>query len=194
MIETKQKILDESLKIVPFEGWNDRMLKIAAKNAGISEFDLHRIFPTTRDLVEYFIEHLNQLMIAEMQKADLAKMKVRDKVKLGVRSRLEIMAPHKEAIRRLAAYFALPFNLAQASSAAFSTVDSIWKTAGDNSTDFNYYTKRGLLAWVYSSTLLFWLNDSSGGSADTWDFLERRIDEVMKIGKGINDIKQKFAG
>ena len=39
------------------------------------------------------------------------------------------------------------------------------------------------LAGVYSSTLLYWLNDRSPGSEATWGFLDRRIDDVMKIEK-----------
>ena len=59
----------------------------------------------------------------------------------------------------------------------------MWYAAGDTSTDFNFYTKRATLAGVYSSTLLYWLNDRSPGSEATWGFLDRRIDDVMKIEK-----------
>ena len=59
----------------------------------------------------------------------------------------------------------------------------MWYAAGDTSTDFNFYTKRATLAGVYSSTLLYWLNDRSPGSEATWGFLDRRIDDVMRIEK-----------
>ena len=65
----------------------------------------------------------------------------------------------------------------------YRTVDAIWYAAGDNATDFNFYTKRALLAGVYSSTVLYWLNDKSAGCADSWSFLDRRIDEVMQVPK-----------
>jgi ubiquinone biosynthesis protein COQ9 len=55
----------------------------------------------------------------------------------------------------------------------YRTVDAIWYAAGDTSTDFNFYTKRATLAGVYSSTLLYWLNDRSEGSEATWSFLDR---------------------
>nr|MDJ0982739.1 COQ9 family protein [Kiloniellales bacterium] len=51
---------------------------------------------------------------------------------------------------------------------------------------------RLLLSGVYSSTLLFWLNDESEDFAETWAFLSRRIDEVLKIGgnlgKGVKSL------
>jgi ubiquinone biosynthesis protein COQ9 len=65
----------------------------------------------------------------------------------------------------------------------YRTVDAIWRVAGDQATDFNFYTKRGLLAAVLASTTLFWLDDASEGHAETWGFLDRRIAGIMKIPK-----------
>ncbi len=108
-------------------------------------------------------------------------MRVRDRIILGVRLRLEANAAHKEAIRRALPILALPRNAATATRCLYRTVDSIWYAAGDTATDHNFYTKRGLLAAVYSSTLLYWLNDSSEDQEPTWAFLDRRIDQVMQI-------------
>ena len=66
--------------------------------------------------------------------------------------------------------------------------------AGDTSTDFNFYTKRATLAGVYSSTLLYWLNDRSPGAEQTWSFLDRRIDDVMKIEKLKSQVKSWTGG
>ena len=34
---------------------------------------------------------------------------------------------------------------------------------------------------VYASTVLYWLGDNSEGSEETWHFLDRRIEDVMKF-------------
>ncbi|MGH6948453.1 MAG: COQ9 family protein, partial [Kiloniellales bacterium] len=52
----------------------------------------------------------------------------------------------------------------------------------DTATDYNYYSKRLLLAGVMSATLLVWLDDRSESHATTWRFLDRRLDEVIAIG------------
>jgi ubiquinone biosynthesis protein COQ9 len=52
---------------------------------------------------------------------------------------------------------------------------------GDNSEDYNWYSKRTILSAVYASTVLYWLGDNSEGSEETWHFLDRRIEDVMKI-------------
>ena len=38
-----------------------------------------------------------------------------------------------------------------------------------------------MLSGVYSSTVLFWLGDDSDGHQATWEFLDRRIEDVMRI-------------
>ena len=43
--------------------------------------------------------------------------------------------------------------------------------------------RRATLAAVYSSTLVHWVGDMSEDSADTWAFLDRRIENVMAVEK-----------
>jgi ubiquinone biosynthesis protein COQ9 len=66
----------------------------------------------------------------------------------------------------------------------------MWRAAGDTATDFNYYSKRGLLAGVYGATLLFWLEDNSEERAESWAFLERRIADVMKVPRVLSRLRR----
>jgi ubiquinone biosynthesis protein COQ9 len=86
-------------------------------------------------------------------------------------------------MRRALSFLALPQHAALGARLLYRTVDTIWYAVGDRSTDFNFYTKRALLAAVYGATLLYWLDDRSDGFADSWGFLERRLDNVMGIPK-----------
>jgi ubiquinone biosynthesis protein COQ9 len=99
--------------------------------------------------------------------------------------RLELLQPHREAVRRGIAFLALPANVALGTRLLYRTVDAIWYAAGDTATDYNFYTKRALLAGVYASTLLYWLDDASDGYADTWAFLDRRIADAMRIPQAV---------
>jgi ubiquinone biosynthesis protein COQ9 len=100
---------------------------------------------------------------------------------LAVRLRLTANAAHREAIRRALAILAMPIHAPLAARLLYATVDAIWYALGDRSTDYNFYTKRMLLAGVYSATVLYWLNDKSAENTETWDFLDRRIADVMRI-------------
>jgi ubiquinone biosynthesis protein COQ9 len=62
-------------------------------------------------------------------------------------------------------------------------LDEIWYSAGgDTSTDASWYTKRASLAAVYMSTELYMLTDYSPGYADTWQQLERRMQDALWLG------------
>ena len=105
----------------------------------------------------------------------LESLKIREKIRAIVWKRLEIMEPGREAVRRALSILAMPQNV--------PTADVMWRIAGDTSTDYNHYTKRLMLGGVYASTLLVWLDDQTDGWAETASFLDRRIDDVMKIEK-----------
>ena len=59
----------------------------------------------------------------------------------------------------------------------------MWRLAGDVATDYNHYTKRAILASIYTATLAVFVNDESEDKADTRAFLDRRIDGVMRFEK-----------
>lgn len=182
--ELRDRILDAALPNVLFDGWSPRTLEMAARDAGLEPADVDVVFPRgARDAIAHWLDRADQEMIAAMEAADLDRMKIREKVAFGVRTRLEQVAPNKEAVRRALGLLALPGNVDLGSKALYRTVDAIWYACGDRSTDFNFYTKRGLLAAVYSSTLLYWLDDESEGHEATWAFLDRRIENVMQVPK-----------
>ena len=98
-------------------------------------------------------------------------------------------------MRRATAARLLPSNGLAACGSLWRTVDLMWSAAGDDARDASYYTKRSLLAAVWTSTFLYWLEDRSEGYAETWSFLERRIANVMQIGRlraRIDDIFKNF--
>ena len=181
--KTRAKLLEASLRHVPFDGWSQRALMAAAEDLELSPAEAINAFPGgTAELVEAFHAWADARMLGRLEKLDLDSMKVRDKVTAGVRFRLEILEPHREAERRALAFLALPTNGPLGLRCLYRTVDAIWYAAGDRATDYNFYSKRMLLAGVYGSTLLYWLNDQSEDHRETWAFLDRRIAEVLKIG------------
>ena len=121
-------------------------------------------------------------MVARIKASDMSEMRFRDKIAAAVRHRIEAI-DDKEAVRRGSTLFALPHLAGDGAKLVWGTVDLIWSTLGDTSEDVNWYTKRGTLAGVYGATVLFWLGDDSLENQATWDFLDRRIDNVMQIEK-----------
>lgn len=177
-------IIAHALPLVPFEGWNAPMLGKAAALAGYKKTDAIRVFPGGAiDAVEHFLAATDTAMLEALSHYPLDTMKIRERIAAAIRLRLEFLAPHREAVRRTLALLTLPIYAHRALKSLYRTVDTLWYAAGDTSTDFNFYTKRLTLAAVYSSTLLYWLDDKSPAYENTWAFLHRRIEDVMKIEK-----------
>ncbi len=197
--KTRESLLLATLPQVTFDGWTQRAIDAGAADAGLDRASALNAFPGgPAEMLEFFGRWADAQMLAELEKRNLAEMRVRDRVATAVQTRLGIIEPHREAVRRGLSLLALPPYGPIALKMLYRTVDAIWYAAGDSSTDYNFYTKRMLLAGVYSSTLLYWLNDSSEDYAESWAFLERRISEVLKIGgrlgktmKGLLDFPER---
>jgi ubiquinone biosynthesis protein COQ9 len=180
----REKILAEALPHVAFDGWSDKTLREAAERAGASEAELKAAFPRGGiDALVFFSSDADRHAAELIEAADLKAMRVRERITFAVRTRIEVVAEHKEAARRGAALLALPQYALDGASCVWRTCDTIWRAVGDTSADFNWYTKRGLLAGVVTSTMLYWFADNSEDFEDTWKFLDRRIADVMQIEK-----------
>jgi ubiquinone biosynthesis protein COQ9 len=180
----KDALLVAALPNVAFDGWSVAALRAGARAAGIEEAAASVLFPRgSIEMVEWFSDWADRGMLARLAAAPLAEMKVRDRVAEGVRARLAVLAAHREAARRAFAVLAQPQNALSAMRLVYRTVDGIWYAAGDTATDYNFYTKRALLAGVYGATMLCWLEDRSSDGAVTEAFLRRRLDEAMALPK-----------
>jgi ubiquinone biosynthesis protein COQ9 len=181
--DVKDCLLDAALMHVPFDGWSEASFSAAIADTGIDRAAARAACPRGAvDLALAYHARGDALMLERLRQADLSTMRFRDRVALAVRYRLEA-ADDKEAVRRGTTLFSLPVYAADGARAIWNTCDLIWTTLGDTSDDINWYTKRATLSGVYGATVLFWLGDDSLGHQATWDFLDRRIDDVMRFEK-----------
>ncbi|HTT85587.1 MAG TPA: COQ9 family protein [Rhizomicrobium sp.] len=193
--DAKGAVLAAALVHVPFDGFTTKVLENAAREAGLAPGEVVRLFPAgPLSLVETFSEHADAEMARLLAKTRLSNMKVRERISLAVKTRIAVLRPHKEAARRAAAFLTLPPNAATGLKLLYNTVDAIWRAVGDTSTDFNFYTKRAILAGVYSSTLMRWFSDTSDDEGITNAFIQRRIDDVMRFEKFKAQIRERASG
>lgn len=188
------KLVLAALKHVVFDGWNSVSLQRAAADLSWPRAEVDRLFPRGGlDAAVIFSKLADKEMLANTSRELPSQMRIRDQVAMAVQNRLEFLEPHREAIRRLTSFMMLPGNGGHSFSLLYRTADSIWFAVGDKSVDFNFYTKRALLAGVIASTNVFWLEDQSEGRQDTWGFLDRRINDVLGIEK-IRKKSEKIRG
>ncbi|MBM3491332.1 MAG: COQ9 family protein [Alphaproteobacteria bacterium] len=178
----RRALLAAALPLVPFEGWNRRTLRRAAVAAGQPAGMAELAFPGgPGELIAFWAAEADRVMSTALAGHDLAALKVRERLALAIRLRLEALVGQREALCRALALQMLPGEQARAARTIWRTVDAIWRAAGDRSSDFNFYSKRGLLAGVYAATLVFWLDDRSQAQVETWAFLERRLSDVLSV-------------
>ena len=191
----RDALIEAALPHVPFDGWTMSALRHGAAEAGLDAAKAAPAFPGGgRDMVAHFSALSDRRMLAALERMDLPSMGVTARVRTAVRVRLEQAEPHREAIRRTLAFLALPQNALLGATLLHRAADAIWYAAGDTATDWNWYSKRGLLAGVLAATVLFWLNDKSEGHAETWDFLDRRLADVARFGKATGKLKERLKG
>jgi ubiquinone biosynthesis protein COQ9 len=180
--ETRDRLLDAALAHVPFDGWSSRTLHAAAADAGVDAGLARALFPRGGvDLALAYHARGDAEMVARLQAIDLSALRFRDRIAAAVRARLELA--DQELVRRGTTLFSLPMHAGDGARAIWGTADRIWTALGDTSQDVNWYTKRATLSAVYGTTVLYWLGDSSPGQQATWEFLDRRIDNVMQFEK-----------
>jgi ubiquinone biosynthesis protein COQ9 len=180
--DLKAKVLEAALPHVPFDGWSERTLKAAIGDSGVAPGLARSYFPRGGvDLALAYHARGDAEMAGRLQATNLAALRYRDRVAMAVRTRLELS--DREMVRRGTTLFSLPQHAADGARAIWGTADRIWTVLGDTSEDLNWYTKRATLSAVYGATVLYWLGDDSTDHQATWDFLDRRIEQVMQFEK-----------
>jgi ubiquinone biosynthesis protein COQ9 len=116
----------------------------------------------------------------------LGALPIRRRVAKVVRARLELLAPHREAVRKALVARSMPYSVAAGGKSLWRTADLVWELAGMPAAPgegWSWYTRRASLAGLLVATTLYWLDDPSEGLGDSWAFLDRRIDDVVRVGK-----------
>ena len=167
-----------------FDGWTRAAVDSAADQLGIDRAQARLAMPKSQaGMVDIYIQGVDRALEEQLPPEQLGALKIRERIRTLVWTRLEIMGPAREAVRRATSILAMPQNLPLATRIGWRSADVMWRLAGDTSTDFNHYTKRMTLGAVYASTLLTWLDDNSEGWTQTSGFLDRRIQDVMNFEK-----------
>jgi len=167
-----------------FDGWTSAAVDSAANSETVQLAQARLALPKDQaGKIDLYIQAVDRSLEEWFTPERLERLKIREKIRAIVWKRLEIMEPAREAIRRALSILAMPQNVAAGLKMGWRTADVMWRIAGDTSTDYNHYTKRMMLGGVYASTLMVWLDDQTEGWTETGAFLDRRIDDVMKIEK-----------
>ena len=184
----KVDLVTKMLNHVPDLGWTWDALSKAALNSkkmkSHSEEELQTIFDNKiSSIIGIFNDKLDEEMYAIFNSENNKNFGITQTVKALVLSRLRASENYKSIIKTSLFFMAQPGNAYEALNQLMKTSNKIWEIAGDTSRGRNFYSKRLILAGVYSSTLAYWLAKETRSIDGSEDFLDKRLDDVKNIGK-----------
>ena len=187
--DLKKKILFSVLEILPYEMFDGNIISKACENINIQKEYSNLLFPNGRvEVLEFFRDYIDKIMLKRINKELVNINSITAKIYESIKIRLEILDIHRIIIPKIISFYSMPWNHFKLHPYTWKSINLIWRVAGgDKSTDFNYYTKRGLLTGVYWSTILYWLQDESLNYQSTHDFLQRELNLVVKIGRKLSN-------
>ena len=196
--QTKFDLIRAMLTHVPFDGWTWESMEQGAKDIGFEKKKTPsiriKIFKSlfkngSIDFIDIFSEMIDLEVKEKYELIESKPTRIPEKIKKIIMIRLNLCEKYREAVRSSISITAIPKNTKTSFNILYRTCNSIWRMAGDKSTDFSFYTRRMSLAAIYTSTLLFWLNDKSNDNVETEFFLDRRLNDISKI----SSIKKPFS-
>lgn len=188
LILTRKKILKDIKAIVIKDGWNDQLFFNYSKISKFTNEEINALFPEGyKTLIDMYLEEINLKMTKNSKKINLIRLRTHERVRELVKLRLNIMLKEKILVKKTFIHLLLPFNHKIAYKNLYRTVDQIWFLSGDNSTDFNFYSKRMILATIYTSTISHFINNDD--YQETINFLEKNLKKVSLIPKLKNKTK-----
>lgn len=188
-LSPQQRLLAAMLPHVPFEGWSMAALEQGATSLAMSPTERLQTFPNgVDDALDCFMHTIDHKMAQSYAALTPQPAKIHEKIHAVAMCRFHASLPHREAMRKALAYYAVPLRVDKGLKRLYQTVDTMWRAVGDTPTDFSFYTKRAILAAIYSATLLFWLDDTSANLQETSDFLGRRLRDHFRM----RQMKEKF--
>lgn len=182
--EIRQVIAPNLPEHVAFDGWSDQALALAAYQRQIPIERARLAFHDGQiQMIDAWFAFVDKTLDEKAKTLSLDDMRIRDRIQTLIMARLEIMQPYREALRRAISILVMPTHVPHSSRLSWHVADLIWKLAGDESTDFSYYTRRLSLDAIYMATLYVYLDDKDPELTNTRQFLARRIENFMKVHK-----------
>ena len=169
-----------SKNIVKKYGWNDSLFKKISSHNRISYDELIILFPDGyKDMLKLSLDYLNYELENICSQYDFIRLPVHKRIKKIILTKINIINKHKDFYRRTFYFLLIPINYKLLTAYLYKSVDLMWYISGDNSTDFNFYTKRMILLSVYSSVILHYISNDS--LLETDKKLDNNLLKVSKI-------------
>ena len=190
--------IEQLAQAAVFDGWSVSVMSAVAKELELEPAFVFEAFATPLDAIDAH-SRLGDRRLKQFVEDDGLEGVEGVKAKLHhlIMQRFEQAQPVKEAIRKAVAQLNMPPNQLRASKATLATCDLLWRLVEGDATDSrstpSFYSKRGLLAGVYVSSLFAWLDDDDPQMEKTSGFVAARLDNVTNTFGLVRKVGDKLA-
>jgi AcrR family transcriptional regulator len=159
-----------------------------AEAAGVSLAQMRGEFPSTLAILAAYLKSLDRAVLAE-EMADMAEEPPRERLFDVLMRRLEVMAPHREAVRSLvrSARRSPPLTLAL-NGLAVRSQQWMLTAAGIKASGPRGLMRAQGLAVLFAAVLRAWVNDDDPGLARTMAALDRALGRGQRLVGLVEDI------
>ena len=176
----RQELINLSKNIVNKYGWNDSLFKKISSHTRISYDELVILFPDGyKGMLKLSLDYLNFELENICCHYDFISLPTHKRIKKIIITKINLMNKNKDFYKRTFYFLLIPINYKLLTTYLYKTVNLMWYISGDNSTDFNFYTKRMILSGIYSSVILHFI--SNNNLLETEKKLDNNLLKVSKI-------------
>lgn len=187
----RDRVLETLLPHVPEHGWQWSLVQSAVRDCGLQDGAERTIFPNGLvDVVAHFSDYADRQMILALKDVPYSALRTKDRIRAALLARYRFLAPYREAVRYVTAFWSMPLHVAQGQRVLWRTANRIWNWAEDKAyTDHSRHSKRAVLSSIMLGTTMVWITDDSPDIMVTQAFLDRRLENAMEIGRTFGTMK-----
>jgi ubiquinone biosynthesis protein COQ9 len=176
--QTREGFIKAAISFIEKDGWKDDALKKASEAHFKDPLYYKTLFDSVADIVDQF-EYLEDKKLIKKFGQKKKDDSFRGFIGNLVLYRIKEISP--EMHKALKDYYLSLKHIDEAGCAVWNTADVIWKAAGDQSTDMNYYSKRFLLSSVYTMSIRHYAKHPSDIDAYVLESLDKLVKRMQKF-------------
>ncbi|GBM09813.1 Ubiquinone biosynthesis protein COQ9, mitochondrial [Araneus ventricosus] len=191
LTDFRLQILKAGLDFVPQHGWSKQSIALGAQSLGLSSSSHTLIEDGSADLVHYFNFLCNEKLedyLKEKYSSNKEKVNIQHYIEDALTHRLNMIIPYVSKWPEAMALMVSPLQFPTDSKNLLDLVDRVWYLSGDRSLDLTWYSKRVSLALAYRMCELSLLQDKSPEYSDTFEFLQRRVENIVNASEFIDNV------
>jgi AcrR family transcriptional regulator len=196
--QNRDKIVDAFLALLAAEPFERVDLRAVAERAGVSLAELRKEFASTLEMLAAFERDTDEKVLAAGLDAELADAPARERLFDVLMQRIEVLKPHREAVRSLArsARRNPPFALAL-NGLSLRSAQWMLAAARIDSGGLQGCVRAQGLVIVMARTYRVWFDDEDQGLARTMAALDRELangERTLNLLGGLCRFVPRFGG